>query len=386
MDQKYIYMDYAAATPMDNRVLEAMQPFFSEKFHNPSSVYLASRTVKEDLAGARATVAHWLGARPSEIVFTAGATEANNLAIDGILRGSGGSVVYSSIEHEAVIEPADKHRHQAVEVDEHGLVDLAKLAAAITPKTSLVSIIYANNEIGTVQHMSEIAKIVEDERERRLSNGEKRAIYFHSDASQAPNYLDLHVDKLGVDLMTINGGKIYGPKQNGALYVRAGIELVASIRGGGQERGLRSGTENVAGSMGLAKALDIAQKMRKDEGHRIGALSQQLIKGLEDGLKDAEILGHKKHRLPNIVSVMVPGIDGERVVMMLDEAGIQAATGSACSALRDEASHVIKALGRTNQEADSTLRFSMGRGSSEADIDKLLEVLPGIVEQARQLN
>lgn len=382
---KAIYMDYAAATPMDDRVLEAMKPFFSEQFYNPSSVYLASRAVKDELAEARSQVAHWLGARPSEVTFTAGATEANNLAISGVLRGPAGSVLYSAIEHEAVIEPAQKFRHSAIDVDERGMVNLDDLAEKITPKTSLVSIMYANNEVGSVQHLSEITSIIKTERERRRENKEERAILLHTDASQAPNYLDLHVDKLGVDLMTLNAGKIYGPKQVGALYVRAGIHVMPIVEGGGQEHGLRSGTENIAGAVGMGKALAIAQKMRRDETHRIQGLSAQLRNGIAEVFADAIFLGHKKHRLPNITSVMIPGVDGERVVMMLDEKGVQIATGSACSALRDESSHVVQALGYTPEEAMSTLRFSLGRQSTDEDVAHVLHILPNVIAEARNL-
>ena len=378
-----IYLDYAAATPVDETVLSAMMPYFSEQFHNPSSVYLASRDVKAVLDDARAEVAHWLGSRPSEVVFTAGATEANNLALNLV---DDGMAIVSSIEHEAILEPAAQHPHVIVGVDQRGMLDLEELESAIDANTQLVSIMYANNEIGTVQHISDIAQLIANERDRRRGAGEKRPIWFHTDASQAANYLDLHVDKLGVDLMTISAGKIYGPKQVAALYVRAGIVVKPLLLGGGQERGIRSGTENVSGAVGLAAALKKSQKMRKDENYRLHGLSSKLIAGITDTFDDAKVLGHKKHRLPNIVSCTIPGIDGERVVMMLDEHGFQIATGSACSAMSDESSHVVKALGRNETEAQSTLRISMGRNTTEEDIDKFLEVLPRVISEARSLN
>ena len=382
------YMDYAAATPVDERVVQMMNQYLSDNFYNPSSVYLASRAVKSDINDAKAEIAHWLGARPSEIIVTAGATEADNLAVRGVLDafGQDGEVVYSSIEHDAIAEPANKYKSSAVSVDGCGMLNLDELRQAISPNTGLVSVIYANNEIGTVQHISDIANVIKLERERRLEAGEPRPIYLHTDASQASNYLDLHVDKLSVDLMTISGGKIYGPKQVGALYVRAGIVLTPLILGGGQERGLRSGTENVAGTVGLAKALTITQKKRKDEVYRLTNLTNHLKHELQNSIDNIEFLGHKKHRLPNIVSVLVHGVDGERVAMMLDEVGIQAATGSACSALQGESSHVVKALGRSDEEARSTLRFSLGRPTTDIDVEKLIKTLPNIVGQARKLN
>ena len=379
-----VYLDHAAATPMDDKVLAAMAPFYQTKFHNPSSVYLASRAVKDDLTQARADVAHWLGARPSEITFTAGATEANNIAIRGLMSEKS-HLACSAIEHDAVLKPAAKYEHSIVRVDSKGLVSADDLRAAIKPNTVLVSVIYANNEIGTVQHLAELAKVILETRQQRKADHNQAPIYLHTDASQAPNYLDLHVDKLGVDLMTINAGKIYGPKHVGALYVRAGIELTPLQLGGGQEHGLRSGTENVAGAVGLATALALVQKSRKDEIIRLQELTTKLQTGLAAGVEGIEFLGHRKHRLPNLVSILCPGVDGERVVMMLDEAGIQVATGSACSAMSDDVSHVIKAIGRSDAEAASTLRISMGRGTSEDDISYLIEQLPEVIKQARDI-
>lgn len=379
-----IYMDYAAATPVDERVMRAMEPYFSSNYFNPSSIYLASRGVKSDLAEARAEVAFWLGARPAEIIFTAGATEANNLALNS-LHNIGGQLLYTTIEHEAIIEPANRFDSNTISVDKYGLVDIDDLRKKINSDTGLVSVIYANNEIGTVQHMAQVAEVVLAERDRRKSKDETRPIYLHTDASQAPNFLDLHVDKLGVDLMTLNGGKIYGPKQSGILYVRAGVAIDPLIRGGGQEHGLRSGTENVAFAVGFAKALALAQKQRKEESHRLGELSQKAMKLMEGSIENIEFNGHPKQRIPNIISVIVHGIDGERAVMMLDEAGIQAATGSACSALSDNSSHVVRAIGRSDEEAGSTLRFSFGRTTSQDHIDQLVSVLPGIVKASREL-
>lgn len=379
-----IYADFAAATPLDAEVRAAMEPYLSDQFFNASSVYLASREVRAVIERSKAEIAHWLGARPAEIFMTAGATEANNLAIHG-LSGGEGHIVVSSIEHEAVLEPARARNHSLAPVDGNGMVKLDELESLIRDDTVAVSIMYANNEIGSVQHLRSISNLIADVRTARADANNETPIYLHTDASQAPNYLDLHVDKLGVDLMTLNGGKMYGPKQVGVLYVRAGIRLAPLILGGGQEQGIRSGTENTAGIVGMAAALDKAQRMRKTEGERLELLRSMLINGLSEAVNDAEILGHKKQRVPNIVSVMIPSIDGERVVMMLDEAGIMAATGSACGALRDESSHVIKALGFSDNEARSTLRFSFGRNSDESHVAAILEVLPNIITESRRM-
>jgi cysteine desulfurase len=379
------YFDNAAATPVDERVLAEMLPFLNENFYNPSSIYLASRAVKQTLQTAREDVAHWLGARPSEIFFTAGATEANNLAIEGVIgQNPNTTVVLSVIEHESVLEVPSKEQARFVGVDERGMVRLSQLENAIDDTTCLVSIMYANNEIGTVQPLKEIADLISKLRDDRRSRGIDVPLYFHTDASQAANYLDLHINKLNVDMMTLNSAKTYGPKQVGALYVRSGTVLKPLIVGGGQEKGLRSGTENVAGAVGFAKALSIAQKMRHDEAHRLEKLSQKMVEELLK-IDDAQLLGHKKHRLANIVSILFSKLDGERLVMMLDEQGFQVATGSACSALSDESSHVVKALGFSDEEAKGSIRISLGRMTTERAVDELVAILPDLVKEARLL-
>ena len=371
---KTIYLDYAAATPMDAKVTAAMQPYFSQKFHNPSSIYLAGRAASQALEDARSAVAQILGAKPAEIIFTAGATEANNLAIQGVMKDFPEcEVLVSTIEHESVLAPAAIFNYHMVPVDSKGRVDLQKLETMVSDKTVLVSIGLVNNEIGTVQAMPDISKILNKLRKLRGSKG--RPLYLHSDCAQAPNYFDLHVSRLGVDLLTINGGKIYGPKQSGALYIRAGVQLQPLILGGGQESNLRSGTENVAGAAGLATALSLAQKKRSDEAKRMAKLRQQFIAGLEKNIPVAIVNGSAKHSAPHIVSVTFPDVDNERLMMELDERGIQVATGSACSASSDEPSHVLSAIGLSDKTAHSTLRFSFGRATSEADIAQTLRIL-----------
>jgi cysteine desulfurase len=365
-----IYLDHAAATPLDARVLTAMQPYLSDKFYNPSATYAPARQVRQALETARGTVAHWLGSRPAEVVFTAGGTEANNLAIHGVMRRfPQANVIVSAIEHDSVLEPAHSYDCQEVAVHPDGRLNLTELGKRIDENTVLVSIGYANNEIGTIQTIRAIAQLIQAVRQQRTNS---LPLYFHTDACQAGNYLDLHVARLGVDMMTLNGGKIYGPKQSGILYVKAGTELEPLIAGGGQERGLRSGTENVAASIGFATALDLAQTMRHDESDRLRALQRQFIEGLKD-IPQATINGSLKFRLPNNVHMTFSGKDNERLLIQLEEQGILAAAGSACSASKEEPSHVLKAIGLSDTDARASLRFTMGRETIAENIDRLVK-------------
>jgi cysteine desulfurase len=377
---KSIYLDYAAATPMDPKVLNSMEPYFSAKFYNPSATYLASRNIKQDLNTARETIARWLGSRASEIYFTAGATEANNLAIAGILeKFPRGEILISSIEHDSVIAPARAYKCNKIATTNKGIIVLEDLRKKITNKTVLLSVMYVNNELGTLQPMREVAKLVATERMERLKKGNKLPIYFHSDAAQAGNVMDLHISRLGVDMLSLNGGKIYGPKQSGVLYVKAGIELKPIIVGGGQERNLRSGTENVAGAIALAKALDIAQGMREEELNRLKELRGLFADKIISEIPGAQINGSQKNQAPHILHVTFPGTDNERVMMELDESGVQCAIGSACSASSAEPSHVLSAIGMSDEDARSSLRFSMGRYTSKKDILKTVRALKGII-------
>ena len=371
-----IYLDYAAATPVDPQVFKAMEPYFSDKFHNPSATYLAARQVRKELEKARSDVAGCFGVKPAEVVFTAGATEANNLAIQGIMRDfAAGEVLVSAIEHESVLKPAGLFKYKKVPVAADGRILLNKLSNLISDKTVLVSVVYANNEIGTVQPLREIAALLVEKHQGRRRQNNKLPLYFHTDAAQVPNYFDIHVSRLGVDLMSINGGKIYGPKQSGALYVKAGVKLKPIIVGGGQEFSLRSGTENVAGAIGLAASLKLAQERRKAEVTCLSNLRNLFINELEKAMPSATVNSSKKHQAPHIISVTFPGIDNERLMMQLDEAGVQVATGSACTTARVEPSHVLSAIGLSDDEARSTLRFSLGRQTAEADIRKVVEIL-----------
>lgn len=375
-----IYLDYAAATPLEPAVLAAMQPYLHEQFYNPSATYLAARTTLKALQAARTQVAHWLGARPSEIIFTAGGTEANNLAIHGIMRQySNANLVVSAIEHEAVLAPAQRYNYREAAVTAAGIVDLGALGSQIDDQTVLVSIMYANNEIGTLQPIREVARLLQTIRRQRQAAGTTLPLYFHTDACQAGNYLDLHVSRLGVDLMTLNGGKIYGPKQSGALFVKAGIQLTPLIDGGGQERGLRSGTENVANAIGLAKALDIVQSRRQEEAQRLTDLQLVFFQQLARWSTGTVINGSLKHRLPNNIHITLPGYDNERLLIQLDEAGIMAAAGSACSASSEEPSHVLRALGLSKADAQASLRFTMGQATTESDIIRVVSQLADLV-------
>lgn len=379
MNSKPIYLDYAAATPMDERVVAAMRPYFAEKFYNPSATYLAANDVAQDLHAARASVAHWLGARSSEIIFTAGGTEANNVAIQGIMRQyPDANVVVSAVEHESVLAPAGQFDCRIAPVDKNGAVDLERLAELIDDQTVLVSVMYANNEVGTIQPVREIAQIIKTKREARSAlNPKPYPLYFHTDAAQAANYLDLHVARLGVDLLTLNGGKIYGPKQSGMLFLSSNVNLQPIILGGGQERGIRSGTENVAAAIGLAAALDIAQgpSLRNEEVRRLQVLQAYFFEQLQEKIPQVVINGSRKKRLPNNVHVTFPGTDNERLLMQLDEAGIMAAAGSACSASDEEPSHVLRAMGLADAEARSSIRFTLGRATTKSDIDRTVQLL-----------
>jgi cysteine desulfurase len=382
MPGQSIYLDYAAATPLDERVLAAMQPYLAADFYNPSATYQAARDVRAALEAARSKVAHWLGARGSEIIFTAGGTEANNLAIHGVMRRfPDANVVTSAIEHESVIAPAGKYGDREAGVGPDGRIDMESLRITIDDETVLVSIMYANNEIGAVQPIHEVGQLITAIRQQRRAAGNELPLYFHTDGAQAANYLDIHVARLGVDLMTLNGGKIYGPKQSGCLYVKAGVALDSLIDGGGQERGLRSGTENVAAAIGFAKALDIAQAMRRDETARLQVLQKRFIDGIEKSLPASIINGSRKYRLPNNVHLTVPGQDNERLLIQLDEAGIMAAAGSACSASSEESSHVLHALDLDDNAARASLRFTMGRATQSADVERALEALAQAVKK-----
>jgi cysteine desulfurase len=378
---KKTYLDYAAATPLDDQVLKVMQPYFSEHFYNPSAAYLPARQVRQELETARHAIASTIGARPAEIIFTSGATEANNLAIRGLMQQyPKGEILVSSVEHESVLEPAKIFKFKEIPVDGSGRIILNKLSKLISDNTILVSIMLINNELGTSQPLREVSNLIKIVRKERLAKNNQTPIYLHTDAAQAPNYLSLQASRLGVDLMSINGGKIYGPKQSGVLYIKTGLILWPQITGGGQEYGLRSGTENIAADIGFAAALEMAQKNHVSEALRITNLRLEFEEGLMK-LPKAKINGSKNNRAPHILSVTFAGKDNERLMMELDEVGILCAVGSACSASRDEVSHVLSAIGLSDDEARSTLRFSLGKFTTESDIKKTLQELKRLISK-----
>lgn len=378
-----IYLDHAAATPLDSEVFTAMKPYFADKFYNPSATYLSGRSVAHDIQRARQAVAACLGVRSAEIIFTAGGTEANNLAIRGVMElFPEANCVISALEHDSVRVPAGRYQVYEAHPLPSGEVDIDDIAAHIDDTTVLISVMYANNEIGTIQPIAEICRLAAAVREERTRTGNRLPLYVHTDAAQAGNYLHLLANRLGVDMMTLNAGKLYGPKQSGVLYAKAGTRLAPQILGGGQERHMRSGTENSASIMGLAKALEKAQALRTSESKRLNALKKYFLKQLSEKVPDAGLTVISKHVLPNNIHITVPGQDNERLMMALDEAGIVCAVGSACSASSDEPSHVLKALGMSDEEARSSLRFTMGRGTRETDIDKTVAALAGLIESA----
>ncbi len=417
---RQIYMDHAATTPLHPRVLEAMQPFFAETSANPSSFHTPGLRSKEAVAAARQGIAKTLNAREDEIIFTSGGTESDNLALLGIIRAykdKGNHVVTSTIEHPAILEPlrylAKKKEIELTEitVGRDGIVNPDDVAKALRPDTVLVSIMYANNEIGTIQPIAEIgreilkwrkaaaAKKIEDDKAKievgaatmDLSTPPETSLrpspfpYFHTDACQAAGVLDLDVEKLHVDLMTLNGGKIYGPKGIGMLYVRRGLKLEPLVRGGGQEKGFRSGTENVPGIIGLATALEIAQAEKEVENARLTMLRDRLMKGLLD-IPKSRLNGHPTNRLPNNANISFLDIEGEAAVLYLDAEGVYVSTGSACASLSLDPSHVILATGLSYEAAHGSLRFTLGRDTTEADVDHVIAVMPGIVERLRHMS
>lgn len=362
------YLDYAAATPLDPEVLEAMEPYLTGRFYNPSAPYELARGVRDDVERARATVARLIGARPDNLVFTAGATEANNLAFAAVE----GHVVVDAIEHESVLACAGTHARRTVRVARDGLVDPSAVARAIRPDTELVSIELANGEIGCVQPVREISRVVAEERARRLEAGERTPIYLHTDASQAAGCLSVNVSSLGVDLLTLSAAKIYGPKQVGALWAADDVRLRPLVYGGGQEGGVRSGTENVAGVVGLARAMELACERRAREARRLAALRERLRAGLLERLPWTVVSGPRnaKRRLPGLLHVAFAGIEARRLVISLEREGVSVGTGSACAASRMRVSHVLEAIGMPRPLAEGSLRLTLGLPTTEDEVDR----------------
>ena len=376
-DKPYIYFDYAAATPIDTEVLQSMEPYFAETFFNPSALYAGAREAKKALQEARERVSRTIGAKPSEITFVSGGTESANLAITGVMSGfPDATMITSAIEHDAVLEPAKRTgRVKTVSVDTTGRVSVQDIVNLIDDSTVLVSIMYVNNEVGTVQPIKELCDAVSVIRKNRQRNGIHTPLWVHTDACQAPQYLDITVGSLGVDLMTLNGGKIFGPKQSGVLYHKTGVTLQPQILGGGQEFGMRSGTENVAYCVGFSVALERATTLRGKVTRNVTELAQYFRQSLEANIPDYVFNGHKKLRVPSTVHVTFSGKDNERILFALDDGGVYAASGSACSASNEESSHVLKAMGLSDAEARASIRFTIGKYTTKEEIDKAVKLL-----------
>ena len=380
-----IYLDYAAATPVDEHVLEAMLPYFSQRFANPSASYAPARQARADVEDARTRIAHLMGAKPANIVFTAGATEANNLALAAVAPDA--HVIASAIEHESVRACVmARGAGELLPVDAQGLVSADVLQAAIRPDTELVSIAYANGEIGTIQPLRELAQVVADERARRLAAGEGRPIYLHTDASQAAALKTLNVSALGADLITVSAAKMYGPKQVGLLWARSGIELHPLVCGGGQEAGVRSGTENVPGIIGFARAFELAREMREEEAERLRGLRNWLQGQLTSDFPDAVVAGPTRdaQRLDNLLHVSFPGVLARRLVILLDQRGVFVGTGSACAASKMTVSPVLEAIGAAPEVAEGSLRITLGRETTREQIERAAQIIIEVVRAERQ--
>ncbi|MBI2867717.1 MAG: cysteine desulfurase NifS [Chloroflexi bacterium] len=389
LNNRPIYLDHAATTPVDPRVLETMLPFFSDQFHNPSSIYTPAQQARKAVDDARQQVAAVLGCKVGEVVFTSGGTESDNTALRGAafaLQGSGNHIVTSAIEHHAVLHCCHGLEKQGfrvtyVPVDRDGLVDPEAVARAVTEQTTVVSIMYGNNEIGTVQPIPDISRAVK-ERAKQL----KRTIVMHTDAVQAAGFLDIDVQKLNVDMLSLSSHKFYGPKGVGVLYVQRGTPFQAQAVGGSQERNRRAGTENTPGIVGTATALRIAAEERESASAHCKALRDKLIAGILDGIPDVQLNGHPTQRLPNNVNVAFMHVEGESMLLNLDLAGVCASSGSACTTASVEPSHVLLALGMTTQQAQGALRLTVGKGNTQEEIDYVLSVLPGMVSKLRALS
>jgi cysteine desulfurase len=375
--QPLYYLDHAAATPLDGRVLEAMMPYFSDKFFNPSSPYSPAIEVRREYEAAKHTIAMAIGAKPDEIVITAGATESINLMISNV----SGHIISTAIEHHAVLEALATRDVTMVAVKPNGVVDANEIYHAITPTTQLVTVALANNELGTIQPIRDIAEHVRNERKKRLEQGNKTPIYLHCDASQGVGQIDVNVARLGVDAITINAGKIYGPKQVALLWTASHVVLSPQIVGGGQERGLRSGTENVAGVVGFAKAIELATAHRKSESVRLAQLRDTLQSNLIDAFPSAVISGSVKKRLPGHLHISFPGVDAERLIFGLEREGVMVATGSACAANKGTRSHVLTAIGLAPEIADGSLRITLGRLTNAEVIDVVSDILVKVINK-----
>jgi cysteine desulfurase len=377
-----VYMDYAATTPVDPRVLKAMKPYFSEKYGNSVSLHKQGREAKEALEESRKTIAAMMNAKPNELIFMGSATESTNMALKGIAfanRKKGKHIVVSSIEHHCVLEPARWLEKQGFEitrlpVNNFGFIDTSQLENAIKKDTILVSIMHANNEIGTIEDIEKIGKICKE-----------KNVYFHSDAAQSFGKIPIDVKKLNLDLLSISSHKMYGPKGVGGLYIKKGTKIEPLLHGGGHEFRMRSSTVNVAGIVGFAEATRIQEKEMASDAKKQIILRDKLINELLN-IEDAHLTGHLTKRLPNNASFWFAYIEGESLLMQLDMNGVSASTGSACSSESLEASHILLAIGLKPQEAHGSLRLSLGKYTTNEDVNYVLEVVPKSVERLRKIS
>jgi cysteine desulfurase len=386
--RKPIYMDHAATTPVHPQVVEAMLPFFSQRFGNPSSVYTLAQDARQAVEEARKTVADILGCSEREVIFTSGGTESDNAAIKGAAyasQKSGNHIITSAIEHHAVLETCHYLERFGFEVtylpvDEHGLVRVEDVEKAITDHTILITIMLANNEVGTIEPIAEIGQLV-----REWSHSRKKLV-FHTDAVQGAGALDLNVDRLGVDMLTLSAHKFYGPKGMGVLYLRRGTAFMSQQTGGSQERNRRAGTENVAGIVGTAEALRLATEGRESCAEKCQRLRDRLIQGVLTQIDSARLTGHPTQRLPNSASFCFEGVEGESILLSLDFEGVAASSGSACTSASLEPSHVLVAMGIPVEIAHSSVRFTLGAGNTEEEVDFVISILPGIVNRLRAMS
>lgn len=380
---KTIYLDHAATTPVHPQVLEVMLPYLQEQYGNPSSVYSLARQAKKAIEDAREQVANLLGAEPNEIVFTSGGTESDNIALRGVARANrhrGKHIITSSIEHHAVLDTAKDLEKEGFEVtylpvDEYGMVRVEDVEAAIRDDTILISIMYANNEVGTIQPIADIGKLAR-----------QRGIIFHTDAVQATGILPIDVNRDNIDLLSLSAHKLYGPKGVGALYIRQGTKMATLMKGGGQERKWRPGTENVPGIVGLGEAARLAREEMVERTEHLKCLRDMLIEGVLERIDRVCLNGHPEKRLPGNAHFAFEFIEGESLLLNLDLEGIAASSGSACSSGSLEPSHVLLAMGLPHEIAHGSLRLTMGRDNTEEDIKRVLEVLPPIVKKLRNMS
>ena len=379
-----VYLDHAAGKPVDQRVLEALNPFFSERYGNPSSLHTWGNDARKAMEDARAKIVSLVGAkRAEEVFFTSGGTESNNLAIKGVAyrnRDKGNHIVTTAIEHMSVINPCKALMKEGLDVtfvpvDKYGTVDLSSLEKAVTDKTTLVSVMYANGEIGTIQPIREIGDIAH----------RKRAL-LHVDAVAAVGQMPIDVESENIDLMSVSSNDIYGPRGVGALYVKTGTRIQPIIQGGGQERGLRSGTENIPGIVGMGKAAEITQAEMKTESRRLALLRDRLIKGLTENIPSSFLNGHPTQRLPDNANVRFSYIEGESLILSLDMLGVACSSGSACTSKTLEPSHVLLAIGLRHEEAHGSLLFTLGKQNTEEDVDYLVNAMPDIVKRLRAIS